>query len=108
MTFIRAKACRRSTTTPQLNCSWQSAQRVAARTIGASRRRLRRIRYAVEDLRTPRAFGAWLEIGDERFNSNEIERLYEAVTIRASLSDRAPARARVRNETDGAPPRGNS
>jgi Arc/MetJ-type ribon-helix-helix transcriptional regulator len=36
------------------------------------------IRYAVEDLRTPRAFGTWLEVGDERFNSNEIQRLYEA------------------------------
>ena len=36
------------------------------------------IRYAVEDLRTPRAFGAWLEVGDERFNSVEIQRLYEA------------------------------
>jgi hypothetical protein len=36
------------------------------------------IRYAVETLRTPRAFGAWLEVGDERFNSYEIQRLYEA------------------------------
>jgi hypothetical protein len=36
------------------------------------------IRYAVETLRTPRAFGAWLEVGDERFNSIEIQRLYEA------------------------------
>jgi len=35
------------------------------------------IRYAVEDLRTPKAFGAWLEVGDERFNSIEIQRLYE-------------------------------
>ena len=35
------------------------------------------IRYAVEDLRTPRAFGAWLEVGDQRFNSVEIQRLYE-------------------------------
>ena len=35
------------------------------------------IRYAVEDLRTPRAFGAWLQVGDERFNSVEIQRLYE-------------------------------
>jgi len=26
------------------------------------------IRYAVEDLRTPRAFGAHLEVGDERFD----------------------------------------
>ena len=36
------------------------------------------IRYAVEDLRTPRAFGAWLEVGDERFNSDDILRLYDA------------------------------
>ena len=36
------------------------------------------LRYAVEDLRMPKAFGAWLEVGDERFNSNEIQRLYEA------------------------------
>jgi hypothetical protein len=32
----------------------------------------------VEDLRTPKAFGAHLEVEDQRFNSNEIERLYEA------------------------------
>jgi hypothetical protein len=25
-----------------------------------------------------KAFGAWLEVGDERFNSNDIQRLYEA------------------------------
>ena len=37
------------------------------------------IRYAVEDLRAPKAFGAWLEVGDERLNSTEIERLYEAL-----------------------------
>jgi hypothetical protein len=36
------------------------------------------LRYAVEELRTPRAFGAHLEVGDERFDSSEIERLYEA------------------------------
>jgi hypothetical protein len=36
------------------------------------------LRYAVEDLRTPKAFGAWLEVGDERFNSIEMQRLYEA------------------------------
>ena len=36
------------------------------------------IRYAVETLRTPIAFGASLEVGDERFNSSEILRLYEA------------------------------
>jgi hypothetical protein len=47
------------------------------------------IRYAVEDLRTPRAFGAWLQVGDERFNSVEIQRLYEdgEYPLRKSASD---------------------
>ena len=36
------------------------------------------LRFAVEDLRIPKAFGAWLEVGDERFDSSEIQRLYEA------------------------------
>ena len=47
------------------------------------------LRYAVEDLKTPKAFGAWLEVGDERFNSSEIQRLYEAddYPLRKPLSD---------------------
>jgi len=36
------------------------------------------IRYAVEELRTPKAFGAQLEVGDQRLNSSDILRLYEA------------------------------
>ena len=36
------------------------------------------LRYAVEELRMPKAFGAWLEVGDERFNSSEIQTLYDA------------------------------
>ena len=36
------------------------------------------IRYVVETLRTPKAFGAWLQVG-ERFNSIEIQRLYEVL-----------------------------
>ena len=60
------------------DCSWQSAPRMAARTTGGSTNAAEAIRYAVEDLRTPKAFGAWLEVGDERFNSSEIQRLYEA------------------------------
>ena len=36
------------------------------------------LRFAVEVLRTPKAFGAWLEVGDERFNGTEIQCLYEA------------------------------
>ena len=37
------------------------------------------LRYAIEDLRIPKAFGAWLEVGDERSDSTEIQRLYDAV-----------------------------
>jgi hypothetical protein len=36
------------------------------------------IRYVVETLRTPKALGACLQVGDERFNSTEIQRLYDA------------------------------
>jgi hypothetical protein len=57
------------------------------------------LRYAVEDLRIPKAFGAWLEVGDERFSSSEIQRLYDA----DDYPLRKPERASVRNETDGAP-----
>ena len=61
------------------------AELFLAKPIKGSRAKYRRfasaaeaLRYAVEDLRTPKAFGAWLEVGDERFNSSEIQRLYEA------------------------------
>ena len=36
------------------------------------------LRHAVEELRMPKAFGAWLEVGDERFDSSAIQRLYDA------------------------------
>lgn len=52
---------------------------------GSTREKYRRfdtaaeaICYAVETLRTPKAFSASLQVDDERFNSTEIERLYEA------------------------------
>jgi len=47
------------------------------------------IRYAVEDLRTPRALGAWMQVGDERFNSDDILRLYDAgdYPLRKPLGD---------------------
>jgi Arc/MetJ-type ribon-helix-helix transcriptional regulator len=61
------------------------AQLFISKRVGSTREKYRRfataaeaIRYAVEDLRTPKAFGAWLQVGDERFNSAEIQRLYEA------------------------------
>jgi hypothetical protein len=62
------------------------AELFLAKRTGSSRDNYRRfataaeaIRYAVETLRTPKAFGAWLQVRDERFNSTEIERLYEAL-----------------------------
>ena len=79
MTFCsRVEACRPSTTT-------SPAELFLAKPAKGSRTKYRRfataaeaLRYAVEDLRIPKAFGAWLEVGDERFNSSEIQRLYEA------------------------------
>jgi hypothetical protein len=35
------------------------------------------IHYAVEELRTRRSLSAWMQVGDERFNKNEINRLYD-------------------------------
>jgi hypothetical protein len=37
------------------------------------------IRYAVEVLPASSFLGAFLEVNEERFNSNEIRRLYESV-----------------------------
>ena len=61
------------------------AELLLAKPMKGSRTKYRRfttaaeaIRYAVENLRIPKAFGAWLQVGDERFNSSEIQRLYEA------------------------------
>ena len=63
-----------------------SAQLFLAKPTKTSRENYRRfgtaaeaIRYAVETLPTPKAFAAWLEVGDERFNGTEIERLYKAL-----------------------------
>jgi Arc/MetJ-type ribon-helix-helix transcriptional regulator len=35
------------------------------------------IRFAVEDVPAIRMLGAWLQVGDERFDSDKIHRLYE-------------------------------
>jgi len=37
------------------------------------------IRFAVEDFPAVSTLGAWLQVGDERFDSDEIHRLYERV-----------------------------
>ena len=35
------------------------------------------IGYAAEELRTRRSLRAWMQVGDERFNSDDIRRLYD-------------------------------
>jgi hypothetical protein len=65
-----------STTKLPLNCGWQSARRQNSRRFATA---AEAIRHAVETLRTPKALGASLQVGDERFNSAEIQRLYEAL-----------------------------
>ena len=36
------------------------------------------IRFAVEELPAVRALGAWMQVGDERFDGDDIQRLYES------------------------------
>jgi hypothetical protein len=36
------------------------------------------IRFAVEEFPAVRTLGAWLQVGDERFDSADIQRLYES------------------------------
>jgi hypothetical protein len=36
------------------------------------------IRFALEEFPAVRTLGAWMQVGDERFNSDEICRLYES------------------------------
>jgi hypothetical protein len=38
------------------------------------------IRFAVEDFPAIRTLGAWMRVGDERFNSDDIRRLYQSNT----------------------------
>ena len=47
------------------------------------------IRYAIEELPALRSLGAFLQVGDERFNSDEIQRLYDNgdYPLRKSTSD---------------------
>jgi hypothetical protein len=47
------------------------------------------IGYAVEELRTHRSLSAWMEVGEDRYNMDEIHRLYDdgEYPLRKPLSD---------------------
>jgi hypothetical protein len=53
------------------------------------------IRFAVEELPPVRALGPWMQVGDERFSSDDIRRLYESTSY--------PRRRRSRNAAEKAP-----
>jgi hypothetical protein len=38
------------------------------------------IRFAVEEFPSIRTVGAWMKVGEERFNGDEIRRLYESTS----------------------------
>ena len=38
------------------------------------------IGYAIEELRTRRSLSAWMQVGEDRFNRDEIHRLYDDAT----------------------------
>ena len=39
------------------------------------------IHYAVDELRTRRSLSAWMQVGEDRFNKEEINRLYDEKII---------------------------
>jgi hypothetical protein len=43
---------------------------------------LRAIHYAVEELRARRSISAWMQVGDERLNGDQIQRLSVAEIFR--------------------------
>ena len=47
------------------------------------------IRFAVEELQAVRAWGAWMQVGDKRFNADDIQRLYQSddFPLQRRLSD---------------------
>ena len=38
------------------------------------------IRFVVEEFRALRTLGVWMKVGDERFNGDDIQRLYESTS----------------------------
>ena len=43
------------------------------------------IRYAVEESRARRSLSAWMQVGEDRFNEEEINRLYGEMIILCAL-----------------------
>ena len=65
------------------------------------------LRFAGEDLRMPKAFGAWLEVGDERSVAKSNASMKPKTIRCGSLSDRRPnAPKPVATMTDGSSHRG--
>lgn len=45
------------------------------------------IRFAVEEFPAMRSLGAWMRVGDDRFDSDDIQRLYGATAIPGSVAN---------------------
>ena len=54
------------------------AELFMAKRKGGSRQPLGYRRFAIEDFPTMRTLGAWMQVGDERFDGDAIQRLYES------------------------------
>jgi hypothetical protein len=46
------------------------------------------IRFAIEDFPTMRTLGAWMQVGDERFDGDAMQRLYESSNYPLQRSQR--------------------
>ena len=70
-----------STTTYLPSCLCQKQKGIRRRATPHYRRfatAAEAIRFAVEEMPALRTLGAWMQVGDERFNSDEISKLYES------------------------------
>jgi hypothetical protein len=70
----------RSTTAYRPSCLCPSARLVRVSPIGYRRfnTAAEAIRFAVEECPAIRTFGPWMQVGDERFDTEEIVHLYES------------------------------
>src|SRR6476660_9005948 len=51
------------------------------------------IRFAVEDFPALRTLGAWLQVGDQRYDVDDIQRLYESAEFPLKRPKRKPEQA---------------
>jgi len=71
---------------PNCSCQNVSVARVGLSLIVRFATAAEAIRFAVEDFPAIRTLGAWMQVGDERFDSDDIGACTRVATIRAAAA----------------------